>query len=120
MNLTQKLVEAHLAAGGLEAGGEIALTIDRTLTQDATGTMVMLELEALGIDRASGPSCPRSTSTTVASALNENAAVEVQNLTKGESYRLEHRLGRREVDMVLAGGLTNPLRESLKTTGSTR
>ena len=33
-------------------GQEIALRIDQTLTQDATGTMVMLELEAMGLDRA--------------------------------------------------------------------
>jgi aconitate hydratase len=36
----------------MEAGAEIALRIDQTLTQDATGTLVMLELEAMGLDRA--------------------------------------------------------------------
>src|SRR5438309_11135951 len=35
----------------MRTGGEIALSVDQTLTQDATGTMVMLELEALGLDR---------------------------------------------------------------------
>jgi aconitate hydratase len=50
-NVTQKLIAAHLVAGELRAGTEIAVRIDQTLTQDATGTMVMLELEAMGLDR---------------------------------------------------------------------
>ena len=51
-NVTQKLIAGHLISGEMTVGGEIALRIDQTLTQDATGTMVMLELEALGLDRA--------------------------------------------------------------------
>lgn len=51
-NVTQKLIESHLMAGNMQAGEEINLKIDQTLTQDATGTMVMLELEALGLTRA--------------------------------------------------------------------
>lgn len=52
-NLTQKLIAAHLAEGEgpMVPGEEIALKIDQTLTQDATGTLVMLELEAMGLDR---------------------------------------------------------------------
>ncbi|MFT7553119.1 MAG: aconitate hydratase, partial [Rhodothermales bacterium] len=50
-NVTQKLIESHLVDGTPEAAQEIALKIDQTLTQDATGTMVMLELEALRLDR---------------------------------------------------------------------
>ncbi len=46
-----KLIESHLVAGGEDRGGEIAIRIDQTLTQDATGTLVMLELEAMGLDR---------------------------------------------------------------------
>jgi predicted aconitate hydratase len=49
--LTQKLVEDHLADGEPVPGREVGLRIDQTLTQDATGTMVMLELEAMGLDR---------------------------------------------------------------------
>ena len=45
-------IEAHLADGEMTPGSEIGLRVDQTLTQDATGTMVMLELEALGLDRA--------------------------------------------------------------------
>jgi aconitate hydratase len=51
-NVTQKLISAHLISGELEVGSEICLRVDQTLTQDATGTMVMLELDALGLDRA--------------------------------------------------------------------
>jgi aconitate hydratase len=50
-NVAQKLIGSHLADGEMTAGSEIGLRIDQTLTQDATGTMVMLELEALGLDR---------------------------------------------------------------------
>jgi aconitate hydratase len=49
-NLTQKILEAHLVEGELTSGTEIALKIDHTLLQDATGTMAMLEFEALGLD----------------------------------------------------------------------
>ena len=51
-NVAQKLISSHLAEGEMTPGAEIALRIDQTLTQDATGTMVMLELEALGPERA--------------------------------------------------------------------
>ncbi|MGC9967084.1 MAG: aconitate hydratase [Syntrophobacteraceae bacterium] len=49
-NLTQKILESHLVEGELVAGREIAIRIDQILLQDATGTMAMLEFEALGID----------------------------------------------------------------------
>ncbi len=51
LNLTQKIIKAHLVEGELSPGSDISIKIDQTLTQDATGTMVYLELEALGIDR---------------------------------------------------------------------
>lgn len=50
-NVAQKLIRAHLVSGEMTPGAEVGLRIDQTLTQDATGTMVMLELEALGLDR---------------------------------------------------------------------
>ncbi len=50
-NVTQKLIDAHLLSGKMELGMEISLKIDQTLTQDATGTMVMLEFEAMQIPR---------------------------------------------------------------------
>ncbi|GAA1018853.1 MULTISPECIES: aconitate hydratase [Amycolatopsis] len=50
--LAGRLLAEHLVAGRLEPGTEIGLRADQTLTQDATGTLVMQELEALGLDRA--------------------------------------------------------------------
>ena len=49
--LTEKLIAAHLVSGSMEPGAEVALRIDQTLTQDATGTMAYLEFEAMGIPR---------------------------------------------------------------------
>ncbi|EHL30784.1 aconitate hydratase [Legionella drancourtii] len=51
MNVTEKIIHAHLIGGTMEAGKEIALKMDQTLCQDATGTLVMLELEAIGLER---------------------------------------------------------------------
>ena len=50
-NVAQKLLADHLVEGTLDPGSEIGLRVDQTLTQDATGSMVMLELEAMGLDR---------------------------------------------------------------------
>lgn len=50
-NVAHKLIASHLVSGDMEVGKEIGLKIDQTLTQDATGTMVMLELEAMGLDQ---------------------------------------------------------------------
>ncbi|MFX1346259.1 MAG: aconitate hydratase [Promethearchaeota archaeon] len=49
--LTEKIIEQHLTEGKLEKGTDIAIKIDQTLTQDATGTMAYLQFEAIGIDR---------------------------------------------------------------------
>ena len=51
MNVTQKLIQSHLVHGDMRPNEEIGIRIDQTLTQDATGTLVMLELEAMGLDR---------------------------------------------------------------------
>lgn len=50
-NLVQKIIHAHLVSGNLKAGQEIAVSIDQTLTQDATGTMAYLQFEAIGIPK---------------------------------------------------------------------
>ncbi|WP_193084134.1 aconitate hydratase [Brevibacterium aurantiacum] len=50
-NVAQKLISSHLESGTMTPGNEIGVRIDQTLTQDATGTLVALELEALGLDR---------------------------------------------------------------------
>ena len=49
--ITEKIIKKHLIEGKLERGKPIALHIDQTLTQDATGTMAYLQLEAMGIDQ---------------------------------------------------------------------
>ncbi len=51
LNVTQKLIQSHLVHGDMKPGEEIGIRIDQTLTQDATGTLVMLELEAMDLDR---------------------------------------------------------------------
>jgi aconitate hydratase len=51
LSVARKLIRSHLVAGEMRPGEEIGIRIDQTLTQDATGTMVMLELEAMGLDR---------------------------------------------------------------------
>ena len=51
MSVAKKLIAAHIVEGEMIAGREIGLRIDQTLTQDATGTLVMLELEAMGLER---------------------------------------------------------------------
>lgn len=50
-NLTQKILTSHLVSGDLEKGNEIALRIDQTITQDATGTMAYLQFEAMNFSR---------------------------------------------------------------------
>lgn len=50
-NLVQKIIEKHLIEGEIKKGAEIAIKIDQTLTQDATGTMAYLQFEAIGIPR---------------------------------------------------------------------
>ncbi len=50
MNIAEKIIKAHLVSGTMEAGSEIGLRVDQTLTQDATGTMAWLQFEALGRD----------------------------------------------------------------------
>ena len=49
--IAQKIIQAHLVSGDMTPGSEIALRIDQTLTQDATGTMAYLEFETMGIPR---------------------------------------------------------------------
>ena len=48
-NLVQKILQSHLISGEMVVGKEIAIKIDQTLTQDATGTMAYLQFEAMGV-----------------------------------------------------------------------
>ena len=51
LTIAQKIIQAHCLSGDMTPGSEVALRIDQTLTQDATGTMAYLEFETMGIPR---------------------------------------------------------------------
>ena len=55
-SICRKLIEAHLVEGAWSPGCEIAIRIDQTLTQDATGTMAYLQFEAMGLSNDRAPS----------------------------------------------------------------
>ncbi|SKA91005.1 aconitate hydratase [Sporosarcina newyorkensis] len=73
LNVTQKLIKSHLISGEMKHGEEIGLKIDQTLTQDATGTMVMLELEAMGVKRAQTEASAQYVDHNVIQVDNKNA-----------------------------------------------
>jgi len=52
LNISKKIIQDHLVSGSMKPGSEVEIRIDQTLTQDATGTLVMLELESLGLEEA--------------------------------------------------------------------
>ena len=51
MNIAKKIIKKHLVSGSMEVGKEVALKIDQTLTQDATGTMAYLQFEAMNVPK---------------------------------------------------------------------
>ncbi len=51
LTVTEKIIKRHLVEGDMTPGEPIAITVDQTLTQDATGTMAYLEFEAVGLPR---------------------------------------------------------------------
>ena len=51
LTIAEKIIKNHLISGSMKRGEEVALKIDQTLTQDATGTMAYLEFEAMGLKR---------------------------------------------------------------------
>lgn len=51
LTIAQKIIKEHLVSGEMTPGKEVALKIDQTLTQDATGTMAYLEFETMGVPR---------------------------------------------------------------------
>jgi aconitate hydratase len=52
LNFAQKLIKSHLLSSAITVGKKIGMRIDQTLAQNATGTLVMLELESMGLDSA--------------------------------------------------------------------
>ncbi|MFC1839196.1 aconitate hydratase [Thermodesulfobacteriota bacterium] len=72
-NLTLKILEEHLVEGKLVPGEEIAIKIDHTLLQDATGTIAMLEFEALGLDSVKAELCAQYVDHNILQGDNKNA-----------------------------------------------
>lgn len=50
-NIVEKILAEHLVEGDLKAGSDIAITVDHAITQDATGTMVYLQFESMGLKK---------------------------------------------------------------------
>ncbi len=73
MNLAQKLIAAHLVEGEMKPGTEIALKIDQTLIQDATGTMVWLQFDKMGVPRVKNRVCVTYVDHNLLQASFENA-----------------------------------------------
>ncbi|MGA7809969.1 aconitate hydratase [Bradyrhizobium sp.] len=79
-SVTQKLISAHLVDGDMRAGAPISIKIDQTLTQDATGTLVMLALEAIGLERIS---------TELSAQYVDHNILQVDNLNADDHLFLE-------------------------------
>jgi aconitate hydratase len=80
LNVAQKLITAHLSDGSLDVGRPITLKIDQTLTQDATGTLIMLTLEALRLERVN---------TEVSAQYVDHNLLQVDNLNADDHRFLE-------------------------------
>lgn len=72
-NLTQKILKGHLVEGELVPGTEIGIIIDHTLLQDATGTVAMLEFEALGLDSVKAELCAQYVDHNIIQGDSKNA-----------------------------------------------
>jgi len=87
-NLATKLLEAHLVEGELIPGSEIAIRIDHTLLQDATGTMAMLEFISMGVDRVKVELAAQYIDHNLLQTDNKNADDHIFLMTAGERYGL--------------------------------
>jgi aconitate hydratase len=87
-NLATKILEAHLVEGELIPGREIAIRIDHTLLQDATGTMAMLEFMAMGIDRVKVELAAQYIDHNLLQTDYKNADDHMFLMTVGERYGL--------------------------------
>jgi aconitate hydratase len=54
-NIVEKIFDAHREYGSTEPGSAVGLRVDEVYTQDATGTMVWLQFEAIGVGGVGGP-----------------------------------------------------------------
>ncbi|NVN98114.1 MAG: aconitate hydratase [Geobacteraceae bacterium] len=85
-NLATKILEAHLVKGELIPGTEIAIKIDQTLLQDATGTMAMLEFMAMGVDRVKVELAAQYIDHNLLQTDNKNADDHIFLMTAAERY----------------------------------
>ncbi|HXC93530.1 MAG TPA: aconitate hydratase [Geobacteraceae bacterium] len=87
-NLATKILEAHMVEGELIPGKEIAIKIDHTLLQDATGTMAMLEFMAMGVDRVKVELAAQYIDHNLLQTDNKNADDHIFLMTVGERFGL--------------------------------
>ena len=85
-NLATKILKAHLVEGEVVPGREIALKIDHTLLQDATGTMAMLEFMTLGLERVRVELAVQYIDHNLLQTDNKNADDHVFLMTAGEHF----------------------------------
>jgi predicted aconitate hydratase len=85
-NLATKILEAHLVEGELIPGREIAIRIDHTLLQDATGTMAMLEFMAMGVERVKVELAAQYIDHNLLQTDNKNADDHVFLMSAGEHF----------------------------------
>lgn len=86
LNLSHKIIRSHLVSGEMIPGREIAVKIDQTLTQDATGTLVMLELEAFGLDRSKAELSVQYVDHNILETDNRNAEDHIFLLSAAEKF----------------------------------
>ena len=139
-NVAQKLIAAHLTQGNMVPGEEIGLKIDQTLTQDATGTMVMLEFEAMQVPRIKTELSAQYVDHNLLQTDFKNAddhlflrsacqkfglwysrpgngvshPVHMERFgipTKNQEYQTQHSMSARQIEMIRAGGLINVIRK---------
>jgi aconitate hydratase len=85
-NLATKILEAHLVEGELDPGREIAIRIDHTLLQDATGTMAILEFMAMGVSRVKVELAAQYIDHNLLQTDSKNADDHMFLMTAGEHY----------------------------------
>ena len=85
-NVSQKILEAHLVEGELVPGADIAIRVDQTLLQDATGTMAMLEFMAMGVDRVKVELAAQYIDHNLLQTDNKNSDDHIFLMTAGEKF----------------------------------
>ena len=85
-NVSQKILQAHLVEGEPVPGSDIAIRVDQTLLQDATGTMAMLEFMAMGIDRVKVELAAQYIDHNLLQTDSKNSDDHIFLMTAGEKY----------------------------------